>query len=138
MIKSSLDFENDLYGLLRDYLPTAIEGCTLYKKGCRPLDSCSTDAVVNVSTADAGQIQAGRVHLNVYVPDIDNDSGTLVPDKARLTVIAGLGDEIVDYLNLCTTNEYLFHLYQAPQEYEEPDIRQHFVDFPIEFERITF
>lgn len=138
MIKSGLEFEQNLFDLLKSYLATAIEGCTLYKSGCRPLDSRSVDAVIGISSANAEQIQIGRAHLNIYVPDIDNGNGTLVPDKLRMVAISRLSDELIDYLNICTADEYRFYLYQAPQAYEESDIRQHFVDFPIEFERITF
>ena len=69
--KSALSIEDDIYNTLVDVLPGIIKG-TLYKKGTRPLDSSSEDAVIAISGGDSEQIQTIRAHINIYVPDINN------------------------------------------------------------------
>lgn len=78
--KSALSIEDDIYNTLVDVLPCIIKGA-LYKKGTRPLDSSSEDAVIAISGGDSEQIQTIRAHINIYVPDINNGTGNLVEDK---------------------------------------------------------
>lgn len=110
---------------------------SIYPSDCRPLNSQLEDAIITVSSASAEQIQEGRARLNIYVPDIDNNSGRLVPDKERLEELAALDEEVVAYLNDADT-DYDFDLFQATASIAAPDIKQHFVNINLEFKYVTF
>lgn len=132
MIKSELQIEQDIYNLLKGELKSMISG-SVYKNGMRPIDAQTEDAVIAVSDASAEQIQLGHVQINVYVPDI-NDT----PDKARMTELSEQHENLCELMNALTTDEYTFYPSRAARPYEVPELRQHFVNFEIEFERITF
>lgn len=132
MIKSELQIEQDVYNMLNSELKVIISG-NVYKQGCRPIDANTEDAVISVSDASAEQIQLGHIQINVYVPDIGDK-----PDKGRLTEISNEHESLCELMNELTTDEYTFYPGKAAKAYEEPDIKQHFVNFDIEFERITF
>lgn len=132
MIKSELQIEQDIYNLLKDELKSMISG-NVYKNGMRPIDAQTEDAVIAVSDASADQIQLGHVQINVYVPDIND-----MPDKARMTELSEQHENLCELMNALTTDEYTFYPSRAARPYEVPELRQHFVNFEIEFERITF
>lgn len=132
MIKSELEIEQDVYDLLKDELKGIIKG-KVYKNGCRPVDAHTEDAVISVPSASADQIQIGNVKVNVYVSDIKD-----APNKRRLTELSKLHEHLCELMNELTTDEYNFYPGRAARVYEEPDIHQHFVNFDIDFERITF
>jgi hypothetical protein len=135
--KSALSIEDDIYNTLVDVLPGIIKGA-LYKKGTRPLDSSSEDAVIAISGGDSEQIQTIRAHINIYVPDINNGTGNLVEDKTRLKELADHDETIVEALNNALFEEYSFRLYKLTDSFAEPDMKQHFVNVNLEIERITF
>ena len=137
MLKSEDQIEQDVYDLLRSYLKTVIHG-EVYRNECRPGDSQSEDAVIAVSNASADQIQVGHVYVNIYVPDINNGTGFLVPDKDRLKELSELHESFCEYMNERTTDEYTFYPGKAAKTIAEPDIHQHFVSMDIEFQRTTF
>lgn len=132
MIKSELQIEQDIYNLLKDELKSIISG-NVYKNGMRPIDAQTEDAVIAVSDASADQIQLGHIQINVYVPDIND-----MPDKARMTELSEQHENLCELMNALTTDEYTFYPSRAARPYEVPELRQHFVNFEIEFERITF
>lgn len=132
MIKSELQIEQDIYNLLKDELKSMISG-NVYKNGMRPIDAQTEDAVIAVSDASADQIQLGHVEVNVYVPNIGD-----MPDKARMTELSEQHENLCELMNALTTDEYTFYPSRAARPYEVPELRQHFVNFEIEFERITF
>lgn len=132
MIKSEIQIEHDIYMMLKDELKGIIEG-SVYKSGCRPVDAETEDAVIVVSDASAEQIQMGNVMVNVYVPDIDG-----APDKNRLTELSVLHEDLSEMMNVLSTDEYSFKPSPAARIYSEPDIRQHYVNFSFEFQRVTF
>lgn len=132
MIKSELQIEQDIYNLLKDELKSMISG-NVYKNGMRPIDAQTEDAVIAVSDASAEQIQLGHVQVNVYVPNIGDK-----PDKARMTELSEQHENLCELMNELTTDEYRFYPSRAARPYEVPELRQYFVNFEIEFERITF
>jgi hypothetical protein len=134
--KGTPTIEQDIFNALERLFKGLISG-SLYPSGCRPLDSKLEDAVITVSNASAEQIQEGRARLNIYVRDIDNGSGRLVPDKGRIDELSLLDEDIVEALNAANT-EYEFDLFQATDSIAEPGINQHFVNINLEFKRITF
>lgn len=135
-IKTAIEIEEMMYSALESCFEGKISG-TLYKEGCRPLDSELEDAVIAVGKTSAEQIQTGRAIINIYAPDIDNNSKRLVPDKSRLTELAKMKDDLLDVLNSADT-DYLFVLADAPEAVSASDIKQHFVNINLDFECITF
>ncbi len=134
---TSSDFLEDLYHVLKPFFAGKISGL-VYFPDSRPLDSSKEDAVIGFSNGDAEQIQTGDLHVNVFVPDIDNGSGTMVPNTGRLHTIAGYGDDIIDDLNTTYVDDYLFKLSKATDFFAETSTQEHFVAFYINFQRKTF
>lgn len=132
MIKSDLHIEQDIYNLLKGELKSMISG-EVYKEGMRPIDAQTEDAVISVSDVSAEQIQLGHVQINVYVPNIVD-----MPNKERMTELSERHEKLCELINELTTDEYHFYLSRAARCFEVPDINQHFVNFEIEFKRITF
>lgn len=132
MIKSELEIEQDVYNLLKNELKGIIAG-KVYKSGCRPTDAKTEDAVISVSDATADQIQLGHVLINIYVPDIQGK-----PNKSRLTELCKKHTSLCNLMNRLKADEYTFKPGRAARAIEEPDIKQHFANLSIEFERITF
>lgn len=133
---STIRIEQHIYDALAPFFVGKLSG-TLYQSDCRPLDSKLEDAVITVSNASADQVQEGRARLNIFIPDIDNNSGRLVPNKTRLDEIASLDEEIVSLLNEANT-DYSFDLFQATATIAEPNTNEHFVNINLSFKRITF
>ena len=134
--KNTITIEQEILAALEPLFAGRISG-NIYPSDCRPLDSKLEDAIITVSSASAEQIQEGRARLNIYVPDINNNSGRLVPDKERLEELALLDEEVVAVLNEANT-DYYFDLFQATASIADPDIKQHFVNINLEFKYITF
>ncbi len=133
---STIRIEQHIYDALAPFFVGKLSG-TLYQSDCRPLDSKLEDAVITVSNASADQVQEGRARLNIFIPDIDNNSGRLVPNKTRLDELASLDEEIVSLLNEANT-DYFFDLFQATATIAEPNTNEHFVNINLSFKRITF
>ena len=121
-----------------DFLPI---GETIWRFGGSGTDfplGSGEDAVIAVSNASANQIQVGHVYVNIYVPDVNNGTGFLVPAKGRLTELSGLHEPLCEYMNERTTDEYTFYPGKSAKTIPEPNIHQHFVSMDIEFQRTTF
>lgn len=129
--KGQATIEMEMYAALEELMGKTIKG-TFYPSEVRPLEANTEDAVLTVSNATAGQIQEGRARLNIYVPDIDNGGGSLVPDKARLMELGKIADEVVEKLNEADT-AYYFDLFQATATIGVPGKSEHFVNIGIHF-----
>lgn len=134
--KNTITIEQEILTALEPLFAGRISG-SLYPSDCRPLNSQLEDVVITVSSASAEQIQEGRARVNIYVPDIDNNSGRLVPDKERLEELAALDEKVLAVLNDADT-DYDFDLFQATASIADPNIKQHFVNINLEFKYVTF
>ncbi len=134
--KGLTTIEMEMYAALEELMGRTIKG-TFYPSETRPLEADTEDAVLTVSNVTADQIQEGRARLNIYVPDIDNGSGSLVPDKARLMQLEAVTDEVVEKLNEADT-AYSFDLFQATATIAVPGKSEHMVNIGIQFKLITF
>lgn len=134
---TSFDILEDLYHVLKPFFADKISG-SVYFPDCRLLDSNKEDAIIGFSNGDTEQIQTGDLHVNVFIPDIDNGSGTKVPNTSRLKVIADYGDDLIDNLNVIYVDSYLFKLSKATDFFAETSTHEHFVAFYINFQRKTF
>lgn len=134
--KSTIAIEQDIFIILESFFEGKISG-KFYPSDCRPANSKLEDAVLTVSKVSSEQIQDGRARINIYVSDIDNNSGCLVPDKERLQELASLDEKIVEILNAADT-DYDFDLFQGTDIIADSNINQHFVNINLELKRITF
>lgn len=137
MKKGTSQIEQDIFNVLESFFSGVIGG-TVYMQGCRPLDAKTEDVVIAVTSGTADQIQTGRARVNIYVPDIDNNSGTLVPDKERIQELEKFDSAVVVALNTVLFEEYEFYLFEMTDTVKAEGINQHFVNIKLEFERITF
>lgn len=133
---STLEIGQHLFDIVAPILRERLTG-DVYPEDCRPLDSNLEDAVIVVVSASAGQIQTGIARINIYVLDIDNGSGRMVPNIERLQEIAQWDEGLVDAINEVET-DYLFELSQASQMVADTEIGQHFISIILNFNRITF
>lgn len=137
MAKTGKQIQSDVLKLLKSgSLPSLISG-KVYRRGYRPRDSKSEDAIVIFTTGLPGQIQTGVVTINIYVPDIplDDDTGVLVEDGQRCEQLERVAAEWVESLTTAVSN-YRFRLQQTIYTEEEPDINQHFVVVKLKYEYI--
>lgn len=137
MKKGASQIEQDIFNVLESFFSGVIGG-TVYMQGCRPLDAATEDVVIAVTSGDADQIQIGRARINIYVPDIDNNSGTPVPNKGRIQELEKFDSAVVVALNTVLFEEYEFYLFEMTDTVKVEEINQHFVIIKLEFERITF
>ena len=135
-IKGENKVIQDVYNALESYFAGKISG-SLYPKDCRPLNSKLEDAIISGVNSTADQIQEGTIKLNVYVPDIDNGTKRNVPNISRLQAIEDLSESIIS--TLCSSSaEYKFYQGMSPASINDPEVNQHFINFDIKFNRITF
>lgn len=137
MKKGASQIEQDIFNVLESFFSGVIGG-TVYMQGCRPLDAATEDVVIAVTSGNADQIQIGRVRINIYVSDIDNNSGTPVPNKGRIQELEKFDSAVVVALNTALFEEYEFYLFEMTDTVKVEEINQHFVNIKLEFERITF
>lgn len=137
MKKGTSQIEQEIFNVLESFFSGVIGG-TVYMQGCRPLDAETEDVVIAVTSGTADQIQTGRARVNIYVADIDNNSGTLVPDKERIQELEKFDSAVVVALNTVLFEEYEFYLFEMTDTVKAEGINQHFVNIKLEFERITF
>lgn len=137
MKKGTSQIEQEIFDVLESFFSGVIGG-TVYMQGCRPLDAETEDVVIAVTSGTADQIQIGRARVNIYIPDIDNNSGSLVPNKERIQELERFDSAVVVALNTVLFEEYEFYLFAMTDTVKAEEINQHFVNIKLEFERITF
>lgn len=137
MKKGTSQIEQEIFNVLESFFSGVIGG-TVYMQGCRPLDAETEDVVIAVTSGTADQIQTGRARVNIYIPDIDNNSGSLVPNKERIQELERFDSAVVVALNTVLFEEYEFYLFAMTDTVKAEEINQHFVNIKLEFERITF
>lgn len=135
MIKGTAAVQQDIYDAIYPVLQGRISGA-LYPGDTRPLDSAVEDAVIVATAPTVEKYQKGRARVLVFVPDVDNGSGRMVPDLERLQEIEPLGIEILEALN--TLDEYAFSFFSAPELAHHPEATEHFLDFQYQYSRISF
>jgi len=136
MTKTGKQIQSDVLALLKSSsLPSLISG-RVYRKGCRPRDSKTEDAIVIFTAGLPGQVQTGVVTINIYVPDIDPyENGVLVEDGQRCETLETAAADWVDSLTAAVSN-YRFKLQQTIYTDEEPEINQHFIVVKLSYEYI--
>ena len=133
MKKTGSEIEQDVFDIIKaTILADEIDG-SIYKEGLRPLNSKNEDVLILFMAGIDGQEQSGVVNVNVYIPDIDNNSGTLVKNTLRCREIERTCQ---DTINAIVSSEYDFTLGSMIKTYPQDEINQHFVNVRLEFRRI--
>lgn len=134
MRKTGSIVEQDFYTILKDEtnLSALISG-GIYKSGMRPVDSKLEDAVVSFAAGLDGQVQAGVVNINIYIPDIIID-GYPYRDSGRCREIEVVLDELLKEIN---NPIYDLSLSDMIRTFKEEDMNQHFINAKVNFRLIT-
>lgn len=134
MAKTGKQVQGDIYQLLKNSTLYVMISGNVYRKGYRPRDSRSEDAVVIFTAGIPDQIQTGVVTVNIYVPDIDPyENGVFVEDGERTAEIEHLAQAWVDSLKT-SVSCYKFRLLQTIYTEEEYEIKQHFIVVKLAYE----
>ena len=119
--------ENDFRNMLCDSkLSKAITG-DIYFETMRPRDSKLEDIVIIFTEGDAGEIQTGKVTLNIFVPDIAPFvDGVRVKDKSRLDYLSSLAQEWIEGINPSMTRYKILNRATITTSSDD-GIQQHFI-----------
>lgn len=130
-MRTTADMTQILYDVLKaSPLKTTING--LIYKGERPLNSIKEDVVIAPIVISGSDKQIGVTNVNIYVPKINQKSGTttsLMKDTKRISEILPVAK---DALILNTGVDYSCW-FESQSEYDEPSINQTRLVFRIEF-----
>ena len=136
MKKGKTQIEHEIYTALAGFIQERIAG-GFYRSETRPRDSKEEDAVIVAGTPSGEQLQKGRVRILLFVPDIDNGTGTHVPDIQRLQELEELAEKIIDTLHEGLP-DYSFEFLTAPDTGSVSESREHFVNINLQYLRKTF
>jgi hypothetical protein len=133
--------EQRLFDLVQSYNTMVLHiAGKVYYRGLRPiqttLSAYKEDAVVAFLTGKNGDIQQGSCLVNVYVPDIQADSGLFYMDKIRCREIASALEYFPQYATL-QDNDIYFKQSDMVQTLEEDSLHQHFVSLKMDFHVIN-
>lgn len=134
--KTETEIEKDIYRLIKQGAVAAAIGGTLYRRGQRPRNAKTEDAVVSFLSGTEGQEQTGVVQLNIYVPRITAAMHTdPVQDIHR---VEELEQAVITAIEDCEDTEYLLTLDGTPRAYDVEDIDQTYINARIHYRRKTF
>lgn len=116
-----------------DYLNV---GGGVYYRGLRPfhdnISSYQEDIVIAFLTGTSGDIQKGTCLLNVYIPNVQANSGIFYQDKQRCAAIAEALESFPKFANDNADGIY-FKQSDMIYTFAEENINQHFVSLKMEF-----
>lgn len=134
-IKTEKQIEKDIFRIIKaSPINTMISG-TLYRKGMRPRNAKTEDAVVAFLSGLDGQFQTGVVLLNIYVPMTQNASSDKITDISRVET---LETAVKDFFDECSEVNYLFELRETPYSEDLDEIEQTRINVRIHYTRTTF
>lgn len=134
-IKTEKQIEKDIFRIIKaSPINTMICG-TLYRKGMRPRNAKTEDAVVAFLSGLDGQFQTGVVLLNIYVPMTQNASSDKITDISRVDT---LETAVKDFFDECSEVNYLFELRETPYSEDLDEIEQTRINVRIHYTRTTF
>jgi len=130
-MRTTAEMTQILYNVLNaSTLKTTVNG--LIYKGERPINSVKEDVVIAPITVSGSDKQIGVANVNIYVPKINQKSGTttsLMKDTKRISEILPVAK---DALKLNTGVDYSCW-FETQSEFDEPTINQTRLVFRIEF-----
>lgn len=134
MIKTEMQIERDFYSFVKNSdLGKAIKG-KVYRPEMRPANATTEDLIVKFLAGLDEQVQTGVVIFNLYVPDIPQADGRMVPDKNR---IGKLEELLLAFVETAGGTEYWLETDTTPTTMRNEEIEQHFIYARIKFNRIT-
>lgn len=134
-IKTEKQIEKDIFRIIKASPINTMIGGTLYRKGMRPRNAKTEDAVVAFLSGLDGQFQTGVVLLNIYVPMTQNASSDKITDISRVET---LEDTVKDFFDECSEVNYLFELRETPYSEDLDEIDQTRINVRIHYTRTTF
>lgn len=134
-IKTEKQIEKDIFRIIKASPINTMIGGTLYRKGMRPRNAKTEDAVVAFLSGLDGQFQAGVVLLNIYVPMTQNASSDKITDISRVETLEAA---VKDFFDECSEVNYLFELRETPYSEDLDEIEQTRINVRIHYTRTTF
>ena len=134
-IKTEKQIEKDIFRIIKASPINTMIGGTLYRKGMRPSNAKTEDAVVAFLSGLDGQFQTGVVLLNIYVPMTQNASSDKITDISRVETLEAA---VKDFFDECSEVNYLFELRETPYSEDLDEIEQTRINVRIHYTRTTF
>ena len=134
-IKTEKQIEKDFFRIIKASPINTMIGGTLYRKGMRPRNAKTEDAVVAFLSGLDGQFQTGVVLLNIYVPMTQNASSDKITDISRVETLEAA---VKDFFDECSEVNYLFELRETPYSEDLDEIEQTRINVRIHYTRTTF
>ena len=134
-IKTEKQIEKDIFRIIKASPINTMIGGTLYRKGMRPRNAKTEDAVVAFLSGLDGQFQTGVVLLNIYVPMTQNASSDKITDISRVETLEAA---VNDFFYECSEVNYLFELRETPYSEDLDEIEQTRINVRIHYTRTTF
>lgn len=134
-IKTEKQIEKDIFRIIKASPINTMIGGTLYRKGMRPRNAKTEDAVVAFLSGLDGQFQTGVVLLNIYVPMTQNASSDKITDILRVETLEAA---VKDFFDECSEVNYLFELRETPYSEDLDEIEQTRINVRIHYTRTTF
>ena len=134
-IKTEKQIEKVIFRIIKASPINTMIGGTLYRKGMRPRNAKTEDAVVAFLSGLDGQFQTGVVLLNIYVPMTQNVSSDKITDISRVDT---LETAVKDFFDECSEVNYLFELRETPYSEDLDEIEQTRINVRIHYTRTTF
>ena len=97
-MKSDGQIKADIYRVLKGSALVAAVSGKLSRRG-RPAGSNLEDIVVSVLDNGSGQIQEAFVNVNIYVPDIQDDTKAYVIHEERVDELCDMAIDILEVYN---------------------------------------
>lgn len=133
--------EKRLFDLVQAYNKSVLKVAgSVYYRGLRPIRKNATaykeDIVVAFLTGKNSDIQQGTCLVNVYVPDMQVNSGMFCANKQRCAIIASLLEKFPSY---ATENDADIYFRQSDMIYTfaEDGINQHSVSLKMDFKALN-
>ena len=133
-IKTEKQIEKDIFRIIKASPINTMIGGTLYRKGMRPRNAKTEDAVVAFLSGLDGQFQTGVVLLNIYVPMTQNASSDKITDISRVETLEAA---VKDFFDECSEVNYLFELRETPYSEDLDEIEQTRINVRIHYTRTT-
>lgn len=134
--KTETEIEKDIYRLIKQSAVATAIGGTMYRRGMRPRNAKTEDAILSFLSGTEGQEQTGVVQLNIYVPRIAAAMHTNpVQDIHR---VEELERTIIEAMEAVEDTEYFLTLDGTPRAYDVDDIDQTYINTRIKYRRKTF
>lgn len=134
-IKTEKQIEKDIFRIIKASPINTMIGGKLYRKGMRPRNAKTEDAVVAFLSGLDGQFQTGVVLLNIYVPMTQNASSDKITDISRVETLEAA---VKDFFDECSEVNYLFELRETPYSEDLDEIEQTRINVRIHYTRTTF